>query len=516
MVMNVSGPPWVVDIPSPVSGAGKAGLTYTLAGSSISAYCHAVSYPTVTFEDRGGGIGRCYGTKIARTYRTGVSVRVGGHSDIRFNQFDSLIIDHDTSTTMGWFDYRIDGPYSPVVTTVELTAFSGTGREPDSSTGYGAWMRQALGAGWVCRGNFAISGGDTEQNVAVFDATHKLATPRAVVFDISTNDIYARVWSETRVIAAVQAMVSKILSIGAIPVVLLVPPRSSGTDAAKVAVHSKVNLWARTKLPAQGCVVVDPGQGVANGLTFVNQASTLLAANTGMLVDGVHFDRAGSKACGTLAAQAVAQMVQPQAPVLASNATLAAQANSLFTNAALAASPGTAPPTGFSGSNIPEGLSVSRSGSATAVVSSAARTVAADGDAYGNNLKFVVTSTANNDGIDVAALMSLPNPGDTISSGLRLKVQSITNLRALVVTLRIRYPGEDGVNFTKQIDVLKVAGGALNDSIDTLVQVPDMQAFSATQKPPGAPNQCTLTVSLLFSGAGGADLTIAQPSAFTS
>lgn len=513
MVMQISGPPWVVSIP-PVSGAGKAVRTYVLGGSSINAYNHEPQYPTLTFVDQGNGRARASGTKVARTFRKGMRVRVQGHATPVFNQFLASVVDHDTSSTLGWFEYTITGAYSPVSSTIEVTPMSAIDLTPDASKGCGAWAQQALGRNWRCIGNFAIAGGDSEQDLAAFDSTVAALRPNYAVWDPSTNDFYARGWAASRTIAATLTKVIKCLAIGTVPVVVLPSPRSSGVTGGTLAEHLAFIAWAREVLPGLGAIVIDPARTVSNGLTFVNSGNANYNPNSGFLHDGVHYDRAGARAVGLEIGRLLANQIPKAQAVHIVSAADAAAAKSWFKNVSLTASPGTAPPTGFTGANIPEGVTVSRSGSATAVASLVARTVANDGDAYGNNLVLVITGTANNDGVTAQFSFSPAglNAGDVLRSALALKCTSQSGVRQVTVTTRLRYVLEDGIYGNRTANVWNAASpaSALNDDIAGDIDIPDINLTAAGDYP-ATLDTVYVEVTVLFGAAGGATLSMAHP-----
>jgi hypothetical protein len=510
--------------------AGGAVQTYTIAGSSIPAYSHTPDYTAVTIADQGNGRARVSGSGIAKQYRKGLRVKVGGFSPVVFNQFNSLILAHDTSTSLAWFEYDITGPFSPVVTTQELYKLNPIDLSPDSSTGFGAWAQQQLGRGWQCLGNFAIAGGDMEQNLALFDQTHGTVRPANVVFDLSPNDIYARGWTATRSIAAISAFVAKVRGIGARPIVFLMAPRNSGVTTSGGASgggtrqeHLAVNAWARANLPALGCIVLDTPKLTANGTTFGDVASATLAANTGMTIDGVHDDRAGGRARGTALATALLPFVPAAAPIVASSAAEALVTGSglpgnKFANVSFAAR-SVALPGGFSGSLLPDGTTASRNGTPTVVVSYVARTVAADGDAFGSNMVWAITSGANDD--SVTFQIQLPSvagwsAGDILRAAARLKLTSQTNVKQFTVLSNIRYINEDGIYAGQQAFVM--AGGASATGLTTdditgrngIIEVPANRLRLATDNP-ATFDAIFFTVTVVFAGAGGATLTIAHP-----
>ncbi|MCV2423400.1 hypothetical protein LNV47_22690 [Paucibacter sp. DJ4R-1] len=508
-----------------VPGAGNAVRTYTMSGSSISAYCHNPLYPTVTFADVAPGVVRMSGTKIAKICRTGTLIRVQGEAVVQRNQFQARVLAHDTSATMGWVEYATTGPCSPVVSTLELTVLNEVEQHPDNSRGYGSWALKELGRAWRCLGNFGIGGGDSEQALALFDSTHGVLRPSFVVHEISTNDIFARGWAAARSIAATLAMVNKIKGIGAQPVIFLIAPRTTGVTTTGGATGGgtlkeciEVNAWAKSSLPALGCIVIDPALTVSNGVTFASSGSSTFAQSANMLLDNVHDDRAGARAKG----RALAALIKPLMPLssaqIITSPAEAAAAKSLFKNVALTAAPGSAPPAGFTGSNVPEGVSVTRAGGGAGAISLPARTVAVDGDAFGNNLVIAATGAANNDQVTITfAIAGAQAAEAVISAALRLSVTGQSNVRMVSAGAAIRYIAEDGLYYTKDVSLLNYAGpGVLNDDLTGPINFPALRNFAANESPPPTFDRVQIVVDVLFGGAGAANISMAHPSMLIS
>lgn len=502
-----------------VSGAGKANRTYTLCGSSRTAYCHdplTAAGLGATLVDMGNGRCRVSGTKIARIFRRGMKIKVGGNAQANLNQFQAPVVDHDNTATLGWFEYDITSAmFSPVVATVELTIINEQDNTPYAARGYGAYLNQLLGRNWRCLGNFAMGGGDTEQNLAVFDATHGVVRPQYIIGDIpSTNDVYARQWSADRIKTATLAFVAKCLSAGAVPVLFTIAPRTSGVTAPLLAVHMEILAWAKQVLPGLGVILLDSAKAIGNGLTFANVADANFGSNTGFLHDGVHDDRLAGRALAALAYTRLQDLAPKAVSSIIGGAAESASAKSLFKNVALAASPGTAPGTGFSGVNLPEGVTATRTGTPTAVIATAARSVASDGDAFGNNLTFTITAGANNDAVTLLFSVSgAQAAGSIVSSAIRLAVTGQSAVRGITVGLRGRYTAEDAINADKWARLLNING--TNPVNDDLVfdpcDLPDLQLTKAEDYLQTM-TSLAIEVVITFSGAGGAVVKVAQPS----
>lgn len=506
-----------------VPKAGKSTVTYTLGGSSLFAYAHVtltVSGLGATFQDMGGGRVRVSGTKIARTFRRGGLVRVGGMSPPNWNQFMARILDHDNTSTLGWFEYDVAGPMycaSPSGATKEITLLNEADITPNSSRGPFSLLHQALGRNLRCVGNFAIAGGDSEQNIDIFANTHALVRPDYVFSDIPTNDLYARLWPASRIKAATLKWVSLVQGIGATPVPMLTPSRSVGVTAGILAEHMEVNEWAKSVLPGLGCLVIDPTRASANAgsgiVTFTNVTDVNYAPSTGFLNDGVHLDRPAGKALSALFANALSSRVPPVPSVRISNAAGAAAAKSLFKNVELAGTG--AAPTGFTNNVVPTGTTLARTGTGAGVLSKTARTVASDGDAFGSNFTIEATGSANNDSITVTFSTSASGlnmqPGEYVRSAIGVSLTNQTGVKGFSVQTRLRHTYEDALFGDKAGDVFSLTGTELRDDFIDTVEIPDVRMAGANEYPQALSTIDTI-ITLTFSGVGTATLTTYQPS----
>lgn len=499
--------------------------TYALLGSSLTAYLNGPQYPTVTFANVGTDVVRMSGVKIAKTCRTGSLIRVQGATIPRYNQFQARITAHDTSAAMGWVEYQTTGAFSPVSGVLELTVLNEAEQYPDDAKGYGSWALKELGSAWRCLGNFGIGGGDSEQLLSIFDATVGALRPNYVLLEIPTNDIFARGWAASRSIDAVLTIVNKIKAINAKPIVWLIAPRTAGvtttggaTGGGTLKECMQVNAWAKSVLPGLGCIVIDPASTVANGVTFANPASNVYAQNANMLFDGVHDDRAGARAKGRALIAAMKSLVPPPSSQIITTPAEAASAKSIFKNVALTASPGTAPPAGFTGSNIPDGVTVSRQGTGGGTVSLVARTVATDGDAFGNNFVIAATGAANNDQVTITFSISGTQPAEALlSAAISLSVTGQSNVRMCIASAAYRYIAEDGLYYTKSVPLMNGLGvGILNDDISGPINFPVLRNFAASESPPPTFDRVQIVVDVLFGGVGAATISMAHPSMLIS
>jgi hypothetical protein len=500
---------------SDISGAlglGKIPGSYTICGSSISAFATTPQYPTVTIANNGNGTARCSGTLIARLYRTGLAVRVAGSATQVFNQFYAKVVAHDRTAAMAWFDYDITGPGCPVLST-GITVDSMYSKRPISSTSWPWWFEFYTGFSAKCLGNFGMGGGDTEQNVAMFDQTHAVANPVYVIGDASTNDVYARGWGYARIIAAHTAMLQKCNGIGAKYVLLSIPPRNTGYSLALMKTHLAVNEWIRSQFVALGGIAIDTPKATGNGLTFANTSSTQMTANANFLMDAIHFDTTAGRGTGLQVFNAVGSQIPKKAPVLFSCASEALSDDNLWANTALTATTG-GTLNSVTNANVPDGVAVVYGGAGAAVPTLTARTVAADGDAFGNWFNCAASGSANND--QVIIQMPITSPAldlDNLVAALRLKTGAMVNVKGLTAKLRILYLGEDALYSVDQFFFPEWNSSnnfVHNDAIPTSIITTDWNTRK-TANSASAVQSAYLEIVITFAGAGSVTVSIAHP-----
>ncbi|WP_148716509.1 SGNH/GDSL hydrolase family protein [Chitinolyticbacter meiyuanensis] len=492
--------------------------SYTLAGSSISAYAYTQSGVSWTIVNNGDGTATASFANIAQTYRTGMQIRIGGYPTPVFNQFCSTIVDHDRTATMGWIKFTITGPYSLRQATQEATILiDGLNTQPDNSRNPNTWARLLYPSNMRCIGNYAIAGGDTQDNLNVFDATHAIARPNFVIFDVNTNDIYSRGWSASETIAKNQQLIDRIIGIGAKPWAMTMSPRTAGVTTAFLDAHLAVNDWYLTEATRQGVIVTNVADTKANGLTFADPASANYNPSTGMLADGVHYDRAGGYAVGFERARVAPSVAVSQPVKTISSVAEAARPNVRYDNAALSTTPGVAPGTGVTGT-LPNNSTCTRAGAATIGFSTIARTVAADGDAYGVWGRYAVTSTAANDGVTITFTntnaASFAND-IAVRGALLLRVSANTIVRSLKARLVARYTRpEDSIFWTLSSWAMQgdgATGATLNEALNFALPMERLKLALAANNS-GPLDRVYLEVFMIAAGAGTVNIDIAHPS----
>lgn len=145
-------------------------------------------------------------------------------------------------------------------------------------------------------------------------------------------------------------------------------------------------------------------------------------------------------------------------------------------------------------------------GSAAAVIGSAARTVAVDGDALGNNITAVVTSGANNDTYKVTMTLALFGfrPGDRLRFVHGVRLSNVSALSQWISNLSYQFDGVSGATYA-----LNSSGVAQNmftsDLPEMVLQTPDLIVPSFTTV-----NFLNWQMQFTFNGAGGLTMNVGR------
>lgn len=165
----------------------------------------------------------------------------------------------------------------------------------------------ASGGQLITVANAGVSGDNSSQALARFDADVTPSAPGTVVILLGTNDVGQAVPLATYA-ANIKAIVAKVRAIGAVPVLGTIPPNN--TVGRHMAI-STLNAWLRRYAGRQGIPVlnfysllVDPATG------------GIAAAYNG---DGTHPNVAGYLAMGNLVASTLTPLVPPGRPYTSLN-----------------------------------------------------------------------------------------------------------------------------------------------------------------------------------------------------
>lgn len=347
--------------------------------------------PTVTaIVDNGDGTATLTFSG-ATNFVVGGEVFVNMAPDRKYNTFGSRITAMSGSAPYT-ITYAMASRTSPV-----------TGAAAANTLVYYPQRKSVIGAiGWfefffngALSAQYAMAGGaDSGQCLTMLDdAVAADSTTEDILICCGMNDVYARGWSFATCKASHAALIDAAAATGKTVHIVTIPPRNSADPAwssAKQTVHNQLNkfLWAYAK--KLGLTPLDSWRATNNGETWVNPAATNPDPVSGFTsaTDYTHPLVRGAAALGKLIGEALAKRAVK--PFIPSHKSIANQSN-LFTNSSLTGTGGTKTAgSGTINGTVPDGWTVEiTAGTPTVTLTSPARTVAADGDADGNNLQAV-------------------------------------------------------------------------------------------------------------------------------
>lgn len=218
------------------------------------------------------------------------------------------------------------------------------------------------------------------------------------VLMVGTNNLYAGGQTAAQVIVEFGPLLDRMAVLGCPVAVFMVPPRTSLTTPAIRNNHAQFNRWLWDECVRRGFRPVDSYRASFNSTTFIDSSSGTGAPSANVLqADGTHPETLGGLMLGTALFNATSDLFTSRSWTVSSPA-LVVSANNFLTAAGVdigfAAAGGTATPGGgvITGA-VPAGFTLQHtSGTPTVTTTLTARTVAADGDAFGNKYTMVFSN----------------------------------------------------------------------------------------------------------------------------
>lgn len=505
-----------------IVGNGLVNDGVVIMGDSIPTYNFGpITIASITDNGDGTATITYDGTNSLQSY-VGDLIQVEGHATTKLNVINAPVTAQTISgTKVTALTYTYSGyTYNSLASAGTLYIRLKRRLSDQGAIGIAQFLS---GARFRILDTFAIGGFDSEQMEAQLDAAIALM-PKAICVQVGTNNVYARAWAPSRSIASIKRAADKIARAGIVPVFGLILPRVDGSQNSTTAANlAPVNSWMRDYLPSVGGYCVDHWGRTANGTTFADQASTIGAANSGFLGDGIHPNRQGAWAMGKAWSDVLSQIF-PAKNRLRPNLTEATAANGklFFNNPGLTGTSGTT--TAGSGTitgTAPTGTSLTIvSGTPTVTTSQIARTEAADGDAVGNWFRMVITGAGagTNVLLRIAVTPSNWSFGDLVQGGMRIRVTSGSSPGSGAPT-NMTTP-ELLVNVTTATSGTDVSYGTYNQTTGTSID----EAYSGIALTPtyafkasgtgvhGALSYIRLDLNIYFrTGSGNATVDIAHP-----
>lgn len=287
---------------------------------------------------------------------------------------------------------------------------------------------------------------------------------------------------------------------------VLVPPRDSASAAwssGKQTVHNQLNkyLWEYAKF--RGATPLDSWRAVDGGETWVDPAATNPDPTSGFTSasDYTHPIIRGAAAFGKMLCDALRSRAVD--PFTGAHSAIAEEGN-LFTNSSLTGTSGTkTPASGTIVGNAPDSWTVEiTAGTPTITLTSPARTVAADGDANGNNLQAVFAYSGS--GTQAFRLLQSGmhaslTPGETYRIVVPVSITGATGMIGMECIAFGTVTGSGNLN----IGALVGTSGAISGDYEGAFVIPDFEC-------PASLSSLFVFARFYFS-SGGATIVFGKP-----
>lgn len=333
---------------------------------------------------------------------------------------------------------------------------------------------QGSSTGWVNHANAALGGAlKIVANVSAWGARMEQVTPMIynemvgvkadfVVWSQGLNDIYQDT-PLAKMQADARTQFDYCDKLG-LRMLIVTPPPGDSTllgatwTLARAQRQRDFCAWLLDEARERGYLAVDSYRAQEGGVACCGFVSPNYNASAGFVAtDGLHPNNRSARAIGLAAAAVLA----PFAPV---KNTVQYRTGNLVVNPQFTGAAGTSSGAGtiVGGSVIPTNWSVSVDAGISVTVSTPARTLAADGDTDGNNLRLVITSTsAGFINIGGAGAFSGLAAGDTLNSDLTAVVAANpVGLQSISHAVRCYYKDPGNTNYIYLLQTL--AGASVN------------------------------------------------------
>jgi len=483
-----------------VSGASRA----LLIGDSMAYFTWVQATTATGVVDNGDGTATITFSG-SHSFVVGDPIAVNTAPDRKFNVMDGVVTARVNSGTFT-ATYTLGGRTSSV-TSATPTAFYPRFTNPQA---WYPWLELLLGQKYALT-MCAAGGADTAQALDLLSQTPKAQYDECFI-NIGTNDIYARGNTFAQVQTGLIKLINAARLYSANVTVLLIPPRantSAAWSAGKRDIHLQINRWLWDYCRTLGITPVDTFRSVANALTYIDAASVEADPTANFnSSDGVHQSNLGGIAIVTDLYNGVKNRFGGGTGFQFSHAKLATGTGSfnLLTNPGFTGTGGTKTiGTGTITGNVPDSWTLENtSGSPALTTTIAARSVASNGDAYGNNLQ--IACVYGGAGTNIYRLINTTSIHGSVTAGQSYKLRLQVSLTSVT--------GLTGI----ELVVFGSAGGGGNPSAYALqgtAQVIAQNLSGALETPPWTAPASGLTSLLVFlrvyHSSGGSTLVVSKP-----
>lgn len=278
--------------------------------------------------------------------------------------------------------------------------------------GYWTWANLLLDSPFRLLNNGGIAGQTSEEILARVQTDVLDYSPDWCFFLASINDVAGGLTPE-QTIANQQAAITQMVNAGINVCVMAIGPYTANANATK-HVHRVNRAMAEFCAETSGTIFVD------TYAEMVNPTSATGAIASGMSDDALHLSPKGARAWGQAIADALSPHIKSTVLLpssMSESYLVSTDEYQLLDNPLFTGSAGTASGVGASGTAADDWTFGIASGSATTVGSVAARTVAADGDAIGNNQVLTISAASSGALVNlrlIPNLLALASTGSTV------------------------------------------------------------------------------------------------------
>lgn len=384
-----------------------------------------------------------------------------------------------------------------------------------ANNGYFTWWKTLSNGRVKLLHNAGMSGETTSQILARITRDVVPYNPSWVVVLAGTNDVRTGVATVT-IIDNLRSIYALLRSYGYNVIAMSVPPLGSG-DASYNATTTQqiqdINSWIKSTCQVNnGIWFADCHGAIADP---ASEGGAALAAN---LEDSVHFSPIGSYNAGVILNNITSSFIPlvNSLPTTAADTYLVSSGNKNVSPNPMFTTSATGPTGTFggggsvtegsgAGTSVAKGWRVEASGTGSAVASLVARTVANDGDTYGNNQRVVLTASANNDSVSIKNIdnfTSQVTAGDSVYAECAFKLSSITGTpKRINLNVNITV---GGVIYSTTIGYGSLSNNLPTSNLSGVLRTPVLKV------PTGTVTKVELVAFLQFPGAGSATLDIGR------
>ena len=271
-----------------------------------------------------------------------------------------------------------------------------------SCFGIFAYLRMLAGGNMEVAANAAVGGASVDESFDVFNfLVNQNVYARFGIWCVGRNDIYARNRTYSEVITAAKRYIDAAMKQCKYFIAVTVPAQDSALlggvwTTEKMQIQLQYEYWVKEYVMTRGGYVVDAAAAASDAVAYRDATSANSNPTAGWTTDGTHPNNLSAYAIGSAILSQIQSLLIPQQRwITGVSSTFANEPSIITDNAVLSGTGGTVTPNaGVITGTAPDSWTIAvDSGTANVTTSQIARTVASDGDAAGNWLRLVITTT---------------------------------------------------------------------------------------------------------------------------